>query len=412
MKKNNPRPADKVVIAPLGYLDRWNQFWFGPSDPIVLGMIRIVTGSILLLVLLFTIPWLHDFYGPDGWVDLATMNHFRHEMPWNLPDNRFEEPLDNIRVPEPIRPEQANRPGIQDYRGRWGIDPTAVWSEGLTVFSLYYHVTDPWAVTLLHITFILVALAFTLGLASRFTAVLAWVGFLSYIHRVPASGFGMDTMVALLLLYLMIGPSGAALSLDRWLARRRAKRAGEPFQDNPPPSSSATFVLRLLQIHFCMIYLASGTSKLQGPAWWSGTAIWQTLSNYEFGGPRGPLTHELLVQLAQQRWLWELVVGGGCLFTLALELSLPYLIWIRSWRWLMMIGSVLLHTGIALSMGGLGTFSLAMLAMLLAFMPPETARWLVQQVRRLGAWAAQEEAVGQGPAATGTTDSSQILVGR
>src|SRR5262249_16635048 len=158
-------------------------------------------------------------------------------------------------------------------RQRWGADPSYVWSEGLTLFSLFYHVTDPWAITLLHAGFLLVALAFTLGLASRFTAVLAWVGFLSYIHRVPASGFGLDTMVAILLLDLMIGPSGAALSLDRWLARRRAKRAGELFPDNPAPSSSATFVIRLLQIHFCMIYLASGASKLQGPAWWSGTAL-------------------------------------------------------------------------------------------------------------------------------------------
>jgi hypothetical protein len=162
-----------------------------------------------------------------------------------------------------------------------------------------------------------------------------------------------------------------------------------------------------------MIYLASGASKLQGPAWWSGTALWQTLSNYEFAGPRGPWMHELLVQLTQQRWLWELVVGGGCLFTLALELSLPYLIWIRSWRWVMMVGAVLLHTGIALSMGGLTTFSLAMLAILLAFTPPETARWLLQRARRL--WPGtrrQGEAVAQAAAATGATTPSQILIGR
>ena len=41
-----------------------------------------------------------------------------------------------------------------------------------------------------------------------------------------------------------------------------------------------------MQVHFCIIYLASGASKLQGPAWWNGTALWQTIANYEFAGPR------------------------------------------------------------------------------------------------------------------------------
>ena len=36
--------------------------------------------------------------------------------------------------------------------------------------------------------------------------------------------FGMDVMMNICLIYLMIGPSGAALSLDRWLAKGRAQR--------------------------------------------------------------------------------------------------------------------------------------------------------------------------------------------
>jgi hypothetical protein len=414
MKKNPARPPLTTLPEAPGPLDRWNRFWFGPSDPIVLGLIRIVAGSILFLVLLFTIPWLHDFYGQDGWVDLSTTNHFRHEMPWVLPANRFEDQFEALRPPEPARPDQDTRQDIKEYRQRWSLDPRQASSEGLFQFSLWYHVTDPLAINLLHGVFILVALAFTLGLATRVTSVLAWVGFLSYIHRVPASGFGMDTMVAILLLYLMIGPSGAALSLDRWLARRWARLRGEPFPDDPPPSGSATFALRLLQIHFCLIYLASGTSKLQGSAWWNGTALWQTMSNYEFAGPHGPAFHELLILLALQRWLWELAVGGGCLFTLVLEISLPYLIWIRSWRWVMMLGSTLLHTGIAVTMGGLGTFSLAMLAMLLSFMPPETVRWLLHRVRRLGSGGRRGQAEEPAPVGgtTVTTPSSQILISR
>ena len=59
-----------------------------------------------------------------------------------------------------------------------------------------------------------VAVLFTLGLGTRVMSVLAWVLAVGYIHRTPESLFGMDTMLAILLLYLMIAPAGAAC---RWI---------------------------------------------------------------------------------------------------------------------------------------------------------------------------------------------------
>src|SRR3712207_4385509 len=132
-----------------------------------------------------------------------------------------------------------------------------------------------------------------------------------------------------------------------------------------------------------MIYLASGLSKLQGSAWWSGTALWQTLTNYEFAGPHGALGTAGLRFLAEHRRLWELALSGGVAFLHALENSLPYLVSPPRRRWPLLLGSVLLHTGIALSMGWLWTFSLAMLAMAAAFLPPEA-------LHRLLAWAGRQ----------------------
>jgi hypothetical protein len=88
--------------------------------------------------------------------------------------------------------------------------------------------------------------------------------------------FGMDTMMNILLFYLMIGNSGAALSVDRLIARYRAARASlarsgtidsatQAFLAVPPRSRGAGFALRLIQVHFCIIYLASGLAKLKGP---------------------------------------------------------------------------------------------------------------------------------------------------
>jgi hypothetical protein len=74
------------------------------------------------------------------------------------------------------------------------------------------------------------------------------------------------------------------------------------------------------------------------------------------------------------------------MFTLCLEIGFPFLVWYRPLRWLMVIGAVLLHTGIALFMGLTG-FSLMMLALLVAFIPPSTVRQLLGLAQRVPALA-------------------------
>ena len=61
----------------------------------------------------------------------------------------------------------------------------------------------------IHVGILAVMLLFTVGLWTRVTSVLAWMGAMQYVQRLPTSMFGMDTMMIILLLYLMIGNSGA-----------------------------------------------------------------------------------------------------------------------------------------------------------------------------------------------------------
>src|SRR5207237_9625838 len=68
--------------------------------------------------------------------------------------------------------------------------------------------------------------------------------------------------------------------------------------------------------------------------------------------------------------LWQLVVSGGTVFTLAVEVGFPCLAWNRRLRLPMILGARALHTGIALIMG-LTTFSLIMMTLVLAFLPTE-----------------------------------------
>jgi hypothetical protein len=82
---------------------------------------------------------------------------------------------------------------------------------------------------------------------------------------------------------------------------------------------------------------------------------------------------------------------SAIVFTLALEISFPFLVWNMRTRWLMMCGSVILHTGIGLFMG-LGTFSLMMLVMLLSFAPPDVVRTIVGSLgEAASSWRARKE---------------------
>src|SRR5262249_38952594 len=207
------------------------------------------------------------------------------------------------------------------------VSPSSVIARGSPIWSVWFHVTDPFWMGVVHAAIVLVMLLFTLGICTRVTAALSWFGALCYIHRAPEILYGVDTMMVILLLYLTIGPSGAALSLDRWLAHwwacRRARREGrpEPPWQAPGAAATASLAIRLIQIHFCMIYLASGLSKLLGGVWWNGTAIWYTMSNYEFAPFPFPPYVAFLRFLGAHRPLREVFLEGGVLFTLVLEIG-------------------------------------------------------------------------------------------
>lgn len=245
------------------------------------------------------------------------------------------------------------------------------------MWSIYYHVEDPKWIWVIHLSIMVVMLLFTVGLWTRVTSVLTWIGSLMYLHRIMQPGmlFGMDTMTNIGLFYLMFAPCGAALSLDRWLQlRRERQRLGDKYVSQPPqPRVSATFATRLLQINFCLIYFAAGTSKLMGTSWWNGTAPNGFLLNYSFAPFDVYYYVVFLNTLVKHRFLWELFCAIGVVGTLFLELGFPFLVWNRHSRWFMVCGSVVFHTMIALLMG-LVTFSLMMLVLLLAFVPPEAVR--------------------------------------
>jgi hypothetical protein len=374
-------PLRPLLIQPArSFAEAWSAFWFTPADPTVLSFLRVCTGLVLVYVLVATTPLLEPLYGPDGMLPRETMNRLRLDTPWMLPNPGHDE----VEPPMVRYRPMVDNEEVFAYRRAWNIDPSVVYARGLPQFSPFFHLTTSRWVLVWHLAGIAVAVLFLLGLWTRVVSVLTWAIALGYCHRASPALFGMDTMMAILLFYLMFAPCGATLSLDRLIERyrdgaRALRGHAAPLSPAPGPSVSANVVTRLLQVHFCIIYFASGASKLQGAAWWNGTAIWMTWSNYEFAPPKFEFFTPALQWVAQSRWLLEAIMTGGAAFTLALELGFPFLVWRPRWRPVMLVGAVLLHTGIAVMMG-LVAFSLFMMVIAASFIPAQTLKRVLERV--------------------------------
>jgi hypothetical protein len=303
----------------------WNRFWFTPQDPATLGLIRICAGAMLFYTHLVWSLDLEGFFGPRGWL---------------APDALAEA-----------------------YRNPQGADPRALF------WSHWHWIDSPAAMWIAHIAALVIFALFTVGLFTRVVSILAWLLTVSYAHRVmPAALFGLDDINAMLAMYLMIGPSGAAYSLDRWLARRKG-RAGQGGLVGVQalacsPSLTANIAIRLMQLHLSIIYLFSGLGKAMGESWWDGSAMWLAVANYEY-------------QSIDLTWLanWPAILSLFAHVTVAWELSYPALVWPRLTRPLVVAMSIPIHLGIALFLGMM-TFGLVMIIANLAFVSP----WLVRAV--------------------------------
>jgi hypothetical protein len=165
-------------------------------------------------------------------------------------------------------------------------------------------------------------------------------------------------------LYLTISPSGAALSLDSLLFRRRkSDTAGGSVAVGPSPQigMAANIGLRLIQVHLAMFYVMMALTKLYGDAWWQGDAMWYLVAQ----------THSRPIDLSALR-SWGR--GGALLINfwthavLYYELAFPILVWNRLARPLVLLLGVAIWMSLIVATGHL-LFGLAMLVASAAFLP-------------------------------------------
>ena len=304
----NPVVRDLTARA-RSLADDWDAFWFRPADPTLLGLLRILTGLMLLYTHAVWGLVLGQFFGPVSWLSPALVRAIQQDQ---------------------------------------------------YTYSFWWIVADGWMWPVYGFS-MAVLLLFTLGLFTRVTSVLSLLVVISFAHRVPQATFGLDQINAMLSLYLAIGPSGQALSLDRLIAGRWRGSA----TSRPAPSARANLALRLINVHMCVIYFFAGISKLQGEAWWTGEAMWRALSNLEYQSID-------MTWLAWHPRLLNLVTHLSVLW----EIFFCVLIWRPRLRPLMLAGAVVLHVGIGACLG-MWTFGLIMLVGCASFLPHQAVRDLV-----------------------------------
>jgi hypothetical protein len=179
-----------------------------------------------------------------------------------------------------------------------------------------------------------------LGWHTRACAIGSWSTHLLLTDSGNFAAYGLAAFAHIALTYCIVMPVGEAFSFDSW-ARRTAV----------PASSTAQLSLRVLQIHLCIVYLASGMEKARGSQWWNGEAIWRSVMQPQF---------------AQFDLAWLAGVPALAVMatwaTLVVEIGYPIFIWPRATRRLWISVTVALHLGIGLFLG-LWLFSAMMITL-------------------------------------------------
>jgi predicted DCC family thiol-disulfide oxidoreductase YuxK len=301
----------------------WSQLWFQESPTSPLELTRIGVGAAILLHYSLAFPYIFDLWGDAGWMP--------REVVLNI-----------------------NDPWMQ---------------------SVFYYFGAPWQWVAFHCLFLLCCAAFMVGWRTSWVKWIVLVGHISYVYRNPMLTYGVDWIVASLLIILCVAPVGRALSLDRVRAVRAAKVGDIGVQLPPCSSAWAGACTRLMQIQMAVIFFYSAISKLEAEIWLKGDAVWIVFTTGEY------YNRIILDVLASHYWLVNLATYG----TILIEIAFPFLIWQRSTRPYLLAAAIFLHLQFGLLMG-LFYFSFVMIMGHMSFVRPE---WLAH----LG--AAWKRAIGE-----------------
>ena len=232
--------------------------------------------------------------------------------------------------------------------------------------GLFQWFTSDAAVVVVWCALVLAGVAMAAGRWVRIAAPLLWITLLTMQQGAPSALNAGDLLLRVWGAYFALF---AILTPRRFLEAPVFGSVGADGSRSWPIGPS--WLIRVAQIQLTVIYPATIIAKLDGDTWREGTASLYALGLVDF----------------ERFWLPDVVRESLFLgnlmtwFTVAVELSLPFLLWTRRTRWFGIVAGLAMHLGFDYTMR-LGFFLPAMIVGYLAFVrPEETERalgWLLR----------------------------------
>ncbi len=179
--------------------------------------------------------------------------------------------------------------------------------------------------------FILFALFLTIGFRTRLSAIIVYLGLLSLDRQAPLILDGGDEFMRIMSFLLIFSAAGEAYSVDRFL---QAKKQGCRISQLAPVVV-APWAQRMIQVQISLTYLHAFLAKIVGLQWQDGTAVYYASQLADFS--KFPLPW-----LTTNSPIYQFLTY----YTLFAEFGMAILIWIKPWRYWILLAAALLHAGI------------------------------------------------------------------
>lgn len=282
----------------------WKDFWFKLESPIPIAVFRILFGLVVMQMGWFLSGDLHWYFGDKAIVSQSANN-------------------------------------------AWNGMPR------LNIFELLPQ--NNMTLDVLFAVFMIATLCLTLGLCTRLSAVIVYLGLISIDARNSLIFTGADNVMRVEAFLLVFSQCGKALSLDLLIKR---KRKGQPLWAPVEPENP--WALRLLQVQIALVYWAAYSAKICGNTWIDGTAVYYITHIVEENKYALPYLYD-------HRWTSQ-YLGYMTLFG---EFCLCILIWIKELRLPIIIMGILMHLFFDFTLI-IPQFQTIMIVSLMCFVEPST----------------------------------------
>ncbi len=218
---------------------------------------------------------------------------------------------------------------------------------GIRYPSVFDYGDSEAATTAFFVVAALALLALGLGIFPRLAAALVYVWHLSASHRAPPILHGWDHILRAYSLIVLVSPMPRI-----WMLRRGPRAASVP-----------AYGLRMMQWQLAVIYLVTVWEKVPDPYWRNGQLLaYFSVSLFS----RAPNT----LFLVRHEWASALATYAS----LAIEASIPWLLWSRRTRMVGLLGGFALHVLVAAT-ARITIFSTCVLVPYAAFLESADIDW-------------------------------------